>query len=92
VLQWMADLGLDRMDFSLDSKVIVDDFNDNNDFGSIFFCHCKHLFRDSFNNSTLEFSQRQANGILIEPNRKCTAYRSNSSKKSIVPLGSCEFN
>jgi hypothetical protein len=37
VLQWMADLGLDRMDFSLDSKVIVDDFNDNNDFGSIFF-------------------------------------------------------
>jgi hypothetical protein len=61
----MADLGLDMMNFSLDSKVIVDAFNDNNDFGSII-CHCKHLLRDSFNNSTLEFSRRQANGIANE--------------------------
>lgn len=38
-LQWLADLGMDNIDFSLDSKLVVDVVNSNNssntDFGSI---------------------------------------------------------
>jgi ribonuclease HI len=38
-LQWVIDLGFDDMNFSLDSKVVVDAFNsgsnNNTEFGSI---------------------------------------------------------
>jgi hypothetical protein len=37
----------------------------------------------------LDHDEGEGANLLTEPNRKCTAYRSNNSKKSIVPLGSC---
>lgn len=42
-LQWVADLGIDYVDFSPDSKLVVDVVNSNNscntDFGSIINCY-----------------------------------------------------
>lgn len=66
-LQWVVDLRLDGMNFSLDSKVVVDAFNgasnDDTNFGSIII-HCRQLFINYFHNSKVEFSRRQINRVV----------------------------
>jgi len=61
-MQWVADLGFDGTDFSLDSKIVLDVFNrdnnNNDEFGNIIH-HCRQLFNTSFNNSKVKFSPRQ---------------------------------
>ena len=51
-LQWVADLGFDNTNFSLDSNIVVEVFNgennNNNEFGNIIH-RCRQLFSTSFN-------------------------------------------
>jgi len=65
-LQWVMELGLHNMDFSLDSKLVVDAVNrtarNYSDFGSVI-SHCRQLLNISLHNSKIEFSRRQANGV-----------------------------
>jgi len=60
-LQWVADMGFDDMNFTLDLKVMVDAFNggrnDITEFESII-QHCRQLFGNSFHNSMIQFSWR----------------------------------
>ena len=57
------------LNFSLDSKIVFDIFNDvrntNNDFGSIIM-HCRQLLSTCFHNSHVGFSWRQANMVAYE--------------------------
>jgi len=50
-LESVVELGFDNMDFSLDSKIVVEVFNcnnsSNNDFGSIIL-HCRQLISTTF--------------------------------------------
>lgn len=66
-LQWVVDLGMDNVDFSLDSKLVVDVVNGNNssntDFGSII-KYCHRLLSNHFTNS--KFTRMQANGTTHE--------------------------
>lgn len=68
-LKWVADLGFDSTNFSLDSKIVVNDFNgdnnNNNEFDNIIH-HCRQLFSTSFNNSKVEFSWSQTNWVAHE--------------------------
>lgn len=68
-LQWVAELRLDGMDFSLNSKAVVDAFNDvdNNsiDFGNIII-HCRQLITNYFHDSKVQFSRRQVNRVAYE--------------------------
>lgn len=68
-LQWVAELRLDDMDFSLDSKAVMDAFNDveNNstDFGNIIIL-CRQLFTNYFHDSKVKFSRRQVNRVAHE--------------------------
>jgi len=65
-LQWVMVLGLHNMDFSLDSKLVVDAVNSTvsnySDFGSVI-SHCRQLLNINLHNSKVEFSRRQANGM-----------------------------
>lgn len=60
-LQWVADLSMDNVDFSLDSKLVVDVVNNNNssntDFGSII-KYCHRLLSTHFTNSKVKFNRR----------------------------------
>ena len=53
-LQWVSELGLDSMNFSLDSKLVVDGMNSTNssntDFESVI-SHCRQLLSTQFTNS-----------------------------------------
>jgi ribonuclease HI len=68
-MRWAAELCLDGVDFCLDSKVVVDEFNGAvntiTDLGSIV-ADCRQLFTSSFHNSKVEFSRRQANRVAHE--------------------------
>jgi len=65
-LIWTVDLRLDNMDFTLDSKLVVDAFiGDGNyitEFNSIVQSSMQ-MFSLYFQNSMIEFSRRQANGV-----------------------------
>ena len=69
MLQWLADLRLDDMYFSLKSKVVVDAFNgasdDHTNFCSII-SYRRQLFRNNFHNSKVEFSKRPTNSNVHE--------------------------
>lgn len=60
-LQWVTYLGFDDMDFSLDSKVVIDIFNgasnNNNDFGTIII-HYGTTIQQFFSVPKVEFSRK----------------------------------
>jgi len=66
VLQRVADLSFDITNYSLDSKIVLDAFNgdnnNNNEFDNIIH-HCRQLFSNSYNNSTVELNWMQANEV-----------------------------
>ena len=63
-LVWVHELNLGPMDFELDAKKVVDNFlstkHDVTEFGNII-QSCQSLFRNLYENSKVEFVQRQAN-------------------------------
>jgi len=68
-LQWMAELGMDNMDFSLDSKLVVDVVTTNNSSNTHFrsiISHCRHLLNTHFTNTKVEFSRRRVNKVTHE--------------------------
>jgi hypothetical protein len=78
-LKWLANLQYDNVDFSLDSKTIVDHFKsnveDSSDLGCIIHA-CKHLFVNSFQNSHVEFNRRQAIGVARELGKAAPSHAS----------------
>jgi ribonuclease HI len=68
-LEWVSNLQFDNVDFSLDSKRIVDqvnsDIDDNNEFGCII-SSCRQLLHNNFQNSHVEFNRRQTNEVTHE--------------------------
>jgi hypothetical protein len=61
----VKDLHLNSVVFELDSKRVVDNFNNRINesvFGDII-RDCKHVFNSYFTNSHVEFIRRQANGV-----------------------------
>jgi hypothetical protein len=68
-LEWVANLQFDNVDFILDSNKVVDYFrtciDDRIEFGCIMYAS-KHMFQDSLQNSLIEFSRGQTNGITHE--------------------------
>jgi len=74
ILEWVANiqvanLQFDNVDFVLDSKKVVDYFrtciDDSIEFDCIMYAS-KHMFQDSLQNSLIEFSRGQTNGIAHE--------------------------
>ena len=69
VLHWIHELQLGPTDFELDSKKVVDNFNssihDNTEFGAII-NDCRSLFRQLYENFSVEFVRRQANEVAHE--------------------------
>jgi UDP-N-acetylmuramate-alanine ligase len=68
----VANIQFDNVDFLLDSKKVVDSFrtciNDVTEFGCIIYI-CKQLFQNiNFQNSHVDFSQRQGNRVAYELN------------------------
>ncbi|XP_045822393.1 uncharacterized protein LOC123915300 [Trifolium pratense] len=65
-LNWVHELNLGPVDFELDSKIVVDSFHSNKcdatELGDII-SHCKQLFSNYYNNSSVEFIRRQANEV-----------------------------
>jgi len=65
-LDWVHELNLGPMDFELDAKRVVDSFNSQNcdatEFRNII-SHCKSLCTIFYENSRVEFVQRQANEV-----------------------------
>ncbi|GAU39132.1 hypothetical protein TSUD_23110 [Trifolium subterraneum] len=65
-LKWVKDLHLNNVVFELDSKRVVDKFNNNMIDESVFgdiIKDCKHVFNSYFTNSHVEFIRRQTNGV-----------------------------
>ncbi|GAU17355.1 hypothetical protein TSUD_232310 [Trifolium subterraneum] len=65
-LKWVKDLHLNSVLFELDSKRVVDKFNNNMIDESVFgdiIKDCKHVFNSYFTNSHVEFIRRQVNGV-----------------------------
>jgi hypothetical protein len=65
-LQWVYLLNSGHVDFELDAKRVVDSFKSQNsdatEFGNII-NNCKTLFSNFYENSSVEFMQRQANEV-----------------------------
>jgi ribonuclease HI len=65
-INWVRELQLERVDFALDSKIVVDYFNkggnDMTEFGDVL-KECKSRFNLYFQNSSVEFNRRQANAV-----------------------------
>jgi len=63
-LEWPSDMTFDNVDFSSDSKVIINAFHKNmidvTETGCILSA-CRRFFSSQFTNSTVEFHRRQAN-------------------------------
>jgi len=65
-IHWVTYLHLDNMNFVLDSKKVVQYFSTSKNDITEFVCimnACKQLFQSSFQNSHVEFSQRQFNVV-----------------------------
>jgi len=67
--QWVHELQLGPIEFELDSKKMVDSFganrHDSTEFGAII-NNCKIMFNHLYENSSVEFVRRQANGVAHE--------------------------
>ncbi|XP_045791667.1 uncharacterized protein LOC123886391 [Trifolium pratense] len=65
-LNWAHELNLGPVDLELDSKVVVDKFHsnksDDTELGDII-SHCRQLFFNFYNNSSVKFIRRQANKV-----------------------------
>jgi NADPH-dependent 7-cyano-7-deazaguanine reductase QueF-like protein len=65
-LQWLRDMGLDQVDFALDSKIVTEAFHkqppDVSEFGHVLSAS-RRLLTSSFRNSRVEFNRRQANEV-----------------------------
>ena len=65
--KWLGYMGFDNVNFTLDSKTTTDVFNghrvDITEFGLVLFA-CRRLFNAKFTNSKVEFTWRQANGVV----------------------------
>ena len=74
-IHWMQELQLTNMDFELDAKKVVDycngGHNDIFEFGAII-DQCKRCCFSYFENSKVEFSRRQTNGVAHTLAREVT--------------------
>jgi ribonuclease HI len=65
-INWVHELQLQRVDFALDSKTVVDYFHkggsDVTEFGDVL-NECIRRFKSYFENSHVEFNRRQANEV-----------------------------
>jgi ribonuclease HI len=91
-LQWVMALGLHNMDFSLDSKLVVDPVNSSasnySDFGYVI-SHCRQLLNNYLHNSKIEFSRRQANGVA---NALAKAALLDASSQTFIEIPPCIYD
>jgi hypothetical protein len=88
-LKWVYDLNLGPVDFELDSKLVVDNFHSNKqdvtEFGEII-AHCRRLFSLFYNNSSVEFTRRQANEVAHRLSKAATYV---ASPQTLVDIPNC---
>lgn len=74
-MKWVHDLQLSNVDFELDAKKVVDNYNkgknDISEFGELL-DECMRCFNLLFENSKVEFSRRQTNEVAHNLAREAT--------------------